>query len=283
MLLILLVFHIYWWKLICAMIIRQLKSRGKVGEDIRSGRHPFFFTVLNLSLSCSVQASISFFFLFSSSHAHWVVSISCSSHLAAKHFELQRIWFRCIFLLKIPFLNLCYPNFGWVSILLPLKKILYICISATNTYQSLHRFRRRWLVYLWEKCANLCRSLLIYGRFSSANDWFTQVAIAPILRICCDLYFAGEKRCRSFQCLSVKMIGATYMSILLLASMQANRRFTLIQNTQIPFPDGLILALLPVLVLNIDCWSRLLWLHAIVNDVQCEVIKLGSVVSFLWQ
>ncbi|PIN10399.1 Protein transporter of the TRAM (translocating chain-associating membrane) superfamily [Handroanthus impetiginosus] len=36
MLLTLLVFHIYWWKLICAMIIRQLKSWGKVGEDIRS-------------------------------------------------------------------------------------------------------------------------------------------------------------------------------------------------------------------------------------------------------
>lgn len=37
MLLTLLIFHIYWWKLICAMIIRQLRSRGKVGEDIRSG------------------------------------------------------------------------------------------------------------------------------------------------------------------------------------------------------------------------------------------------------
>lgn len=36
MLLTLLVFHIYWWKLICAMIIRQLQNRGKVGEDIRS-------------------------------------------------------------------------------------------------------------------------------------------------------------------------------------------------------------------------------------------------------
>ncbi|KAL3814228.1 hypothetical protein ACJIZ3_015496 [Penstemon smallii] len=36
MLLTLLVFHIYWWKLICAMIIRQLKNRGKVGEDVRS-------------------------------------------------------------------------------------------------------------------------------------------------------------------------------------------------------------------------------------------------------
>ncbi|KAG6588659.1 LAG1 longevity assurance-like 2, partial [Cucurbita argyrosperma subsp. sororia] len=36
MLLMLLVFHIYWWLLICSMIHRQLKNRGKVGEDIRS-------------------------------------------------------------------------------------------------------------------------------------------------------------------------------------------------------------------------------------------------------
>ncbi|KAL7156811.1 hypothetical protein ABFS83_02G034300 [Erythranthe nasuta] len=36
MLVTLLVFHVYWWKLICAMILRQLKSSGKVGEDIRS-------------------------------------------------------------------------------------------------------------------------------------------------------------------------------------------------------------------------------------------------------
>ncbi|KAG9155615.1 hypothetical protein Leryth_017038 [Lithospermum erythrorhizon] len=36
MLLTLLVFHIYWWILINAMIMRQLKNRGKVGEDIRS-------------------------------------------------------------------------------------------------------------------------------------------------------------------------------------------------------------------------------------------------------
>ncbi|XP_068643551.1 ceramide synthase LOH2-like [Aristolochia californica] len=36
MLLKLLVFHIYWFKLICAMILRQLKNKGKVGEDIRS-------------------------------------------------------------------------------------------------------------------------------------------------------------------------------------------------------------------------------------------------------
>ncbi|XAR59452.1 hypothetical protein NMG60_11015294 [Bertholletia excelsa] len=36
MLLTLLVFHIYWWILICSMIMRQMKNRGKVGEDIRS-------------------------------------------------------------------------------------------------------------------------------------------------------------------------------------------------------------------------------------------------------
>ncbi|KAI3448107.1 hypothetical protein Pfo_004772 [Paulownia fortunei] len=36
MLLTLLVFHIYWWILICSMITRQLKNRGQVGEDIRS-------------------------------------------------------------------------------------------------------------------------------------------------------------------------------------------------------------------------------------------------------
>ncbi|XP_009609380.1 ceramide synthase LOH2 [Nicotiana tomentosiformis] len=36
MLLTLLVFHLYWWILICSMIMRQLKNRGKVGEDIRS-------------------------------------------------------------------------------------------------------------------------------------------------------------------------------------------------------------------------------------------------------
>lgn len=39
MLFTLLGFHIYWWKLIWVMITRQLKSRGKVGEDIRSGMH----------------------------------------------------------------------------------------------------------------------------------------------------------------------------------------------------------------------------------------------------
>ncbi|CAJ2654102.1 unnamed protein product [Trifolium pratense] len=36
LLIMLLIFHIYWWMLICAMINRQLENRGKVGEDIRS-------------------------------------------------------------------------------------------------------------------------------------------------------------------------------------------------------------------------------------------------------
>lgn len=42
MLLTLLVFHIYWWILIFNMIMRQLKNRGQVGEDIRSGNLSFF-------------------------------------------------------------------------------------------------------------------------------------------------------------------------------------------------------------------------------------------------
>ncbi|URE44960.1 ASC1-like protein [Musa troglodytarum] len=37
MLLTLLVFHTYWWKLIFAMIMKQMSNKGQVGEDIRSG------------------------------------------------------------------------------------------------------------------------------------------------------------------------------------------------------------------------------------------------------
>ncbi|XP_077213251.1 LAG1 homologue 2 [Tasmannia lanceolata] len=36
MLLTLLVFHVYWWILICSMVLRQLRNGGQVGEDIRS-------------------------------------------------------------------------------------------------------------------------------------------------------------------------------------------------------------------------------------------------------
>ncbi|URE44959.1 ASC1-like protein [Musa troglodytarum] len=36
MLLTLLVFHTYWWKLIFAMIMKQMSNKGQVGEDIRS-------------------------------------------------------------------------------------------------------------------------------------------------------------------------------------------------------------------------------------------------------
>ena len=48
MLLTLFVFHVYWWILICSMIMRQLKNRGKVGEDIRSGKN---FCLLNINLT----------------------------------------------------------------------------------------------------------------------------------------------------------------------------------------------------------------------------------------
>ncbi|ONL96285.1 LAG1 longevity assurance homolog 2 [Zea mays] len=36
MLLTLLVFHMYWWKLICLMIMRQLNNKGQVTDDVRS-------------------------------------------------------------------------------------------------------------------------------------------------------------------------------------------------------------------------------------------------------
>uniref|UniRef100_A0A0D6R6F8 TLC domain-containing protein n=1 Tax=Araucaria cunninghamii TaxID=56994 RepID=A0A0D6R6F8_ARACU len=36
MLITLLMFHLYWWILICSMVLRQLKNKGQVGEDIRS-------------------------------------------------------------------------------------------------------------------------------------------------------------------------------------------------------------------------------------------------------
>lgn len=37
MLLTLLVFHMYWWKLIFNMILKQMSNKGQVGEDVRSG------------------------------------------------------------------------------------------------------------------------------------------------------------------------------------------------------------------------------------------------------
>ena len=49
MLLMLLVFHIYWWILIYSMIMRQLRNRGRVGEDIRSGK-PSTLLILPLNL-----------------------------------------------------------------------------------------------------------------------------------------------------------------------------------------------------------------------------------------
>ncbi|XP_042471761.1 ASC1-like protein 3 isoform X1 [Zingiber officinale] len=36
MLITLLIFHAYWWKLIFAMIMKQMSNKGQVGEDIRS-------------------------------------------------------------------------------------------------------------------------------------------------------------------------------------------------------------------------------------------------------
>ena len=37
----LLVLHIYWWVLMYRMLVKQIQSRGHVGDDIRSGRFSF--------------------------------------------------------------------------------------------------------------------------------------------------------------------------------------------------------------------------------------------------
>lgn len=59
MLLMLLVFHIYWWVLICSMIWRQLKNRGKVGEDIRSGKLLLYTRLIWLILSHQLYPVVS--------------------------------------------------------------------------------------------------------------------------------------------------------------------------------------------------------------------------------
>ncbi|KAJ3682662.1 hypothetical protein LUZ60_012889 [Juncus effusus] len=46
MLMTLLVFHMYWWKLIFNMILKQLNNKGQVGEDVRSGQK-FVWTILS--------------------------------------------------------------------------------------------------------------------------------------------------------------------------------------------------------------------------------------------
>lgn len=35
----LLVLHIYWWVLMLRMVIKQIKSRGIVSDDVRSGKY----------------------------------------------------------------------------------------------------------------------------------------------------------------------------------------------------------------------------------------------------
>jgi len=54
MLLTLLVFHIYWWILICSMIMKQLRNSGQVGEDIRSGKL-HLIVILNLLVHYVVE------------------------------------------------------------------------------------------------------------------------------------------------------------------------------------------------------------------------------------
>lgn len=78
MLLTLLVFHVYWGKLIFLMIMKQLNNKGKVGEDVRSGKvlflccnhlfdlHSPFFTLTDVffyELTDGIRISTYFFFL----------------------------------------------------------------------------------------------------------------------------------------------------------------------------------------------------------------------------
>lgn len=35
----LLVLHIYWWILMFRMLVKQIQSRGRVGDDVRSGKY----------------------------------------------------------------------------------------------------------------------------------------------------------------------------------------------------------------------------------------------------
>lgn len=75
MLLTLLVFHLYWWILICSMITRQLKNRGKVGEDIRSGKRlNCHFEFSTSTLCCWICADIhllAFSCLFPTPKTNW--------------------------------------------------------------------------------------------------------------------------------------------------------------------------------------------------------------------
>jgi hypothetical protein len=64
MLLTLLVFHMYWWKLIFNMILKQLSNKGQVGEDVRSGNSfvisitLFLVTLLKPKLIGDVRLSV---------------------------------------------------------------------------------------------------------------------------------------------------------------------------------------------------------------------------------
>ncbi len=47
----LLVLHVYWWILIYRMIVKQVEARGKVSDDVRSGKL-FTISLLNIFIKC---------------------------------------------------------------------------------------------------------------------------------------------------------------------------------------------------------------------------------------
>lgn len=101
----LLVFHIYWWKLICAMIMRQMGNRGKVGEDIRSGeRLKFMHTWHCIIFLCTFFLLVSLklgwkILMASLSHAKWpLLAHIALDHLVGSSPLMQRHWRVCCLL-----------------------------------------------------------------------------------------------------------------------------------------------------------------------------------------
>lgn len=42
----LLVIHVYWWLLIWRMLMKQMKDRGKISDDVRSGNFLSFVAII---------------------------------------------------------------------------------------------------------------------------------------------------------------------------------------------------------------------------------------------
>jgi hypothetical protein len=41
----LLILHIYWWKLMVVMLVKQVQARGQISDDVRSGKEHNFMVL----------------------------------------------------------------------------------------------------------------------------------------------------------------------------------------------------------------------------------------------